>query len=88
MKLDLETFGKITNLLRLPMKTVQYNGSTNNTVCFLVGETDQFKNWVWGIALHVSEDFKIKRVERIRVTETTGQRNRKIETKNIPIFKP
>jgi len=88
MILDTTTFNKIAVLLNLPVKTVQYNGSYNGSVCFLVGNTDQFKNWIWGIVLHVSEDFKIKRVERIRITETTGYRNRRTETKNVPIYKP
>lgn len=87
MELSNETFGRVAGMVNIPITTVQYNGSYNDVVCFLVGRTDQFNGWVYGIALYVTQDFKIKRVERIRVIQSTSQRNRPTERITIPIFK-
>jgi hypothetical protein len=87
MELNAQTFGRVAALVTLPSTTVQYNGVwPDGSVCFLVGSTNDFDSWIYGIALYVTQDFKIKKVERIRTIQSTGQRKRPIEWVTVPIY--
>jgi hypothetical protein len=84
MVLDDECSERVAKLVTIPVDTVEYNGAWNGVICFCVGVRDEYKNWLSGCALYVSQDFKIVRVERIRIIETTGLRKMPTQRRTIP----
>lgn len=86
MILNNETAEKVANLFKIPVNTVEYNGSRGNEICFLIGSKDKEFNWVNGIAAYINEEFKVLRVERIKLSIGRYTRNYPIRKQIVPIY--
>lgn len=87
MELNDTTASKIIGLFNMPIETVEYNGASNGLICFCIGKKDSLKNWVYGFTVYLNENFKVKRLQRMRLIQSTGQKNRPTEIINLPIYK-
>ena len=84
MILNDETYKKVARLVTIPLNTIEYNGSYGDCVLFLVGVKENY-DWKSGVALYVTEEFKLSKCERIRVSSGRFTRNYPVRTTTIPL---
>ena len=82
------TAAKVKSLLNIPINTVEYNGSYGDTVDFLVGMKNETKDWISGVCLSVTENFEIKKVQRITLIQGRFTNNYPVRRITIPIYSP
>lgn len=86
MILDNNTANKVANLLKIPINTVEYNGSFGSLINFFVGVKDSNQNWKSGVSISINESFEIKKIERIKITQGRFTRNYPIRKFILPIY--
>ena len=86
MILNNDTVTKVASLLKIPVNTVEYNGSYGSNVNFLIGVKNSTNDWQSGVCISVNENFEIKQVERIKITQGRFTRNYPIRKFILPIY--
>jgi hypothetical protein len=87
MILDNETFDKVKNLFKTPHTKIAYCGVIiKNTVCFsleMEEQTPSGKATRSGFVAHITEDFRIHSVERLK--QIWGRYKGQVITEYLPI---
>lgn len=86
MVLDNQTFERVANLLTIPKNSVEYFGAYGSTVDFFVGNKTTDRDYVSGVIIRVTQDFKISEIRRVVITEGRFTRNYPVRRRTLPIY--